>query len=612
MDYYNLTTPQKNIWNLQKYYENTAIGNQCGAIFYEGKQDPELLKQAICQFIQNQSGMRLRFLEKNGPVQYISKDLEDIPVKTFASMDEFDIFAGEFAQKPIGIHDTAMYRFVIFQTENKTGILAVLNHLISDAWTFGIMANQIDAAYHNMTEGTCHVLWKEDYTEYIQSDNHYLSSETYTKDKLYWEQKYSVRPEKNIMKIAPPKIESIKAGRVTKTLSADLKYHIEKYCDVHRITPPVLFETILIIYLSRINPENNSITIGVPVLNRKNVREKRTAGMFVSTMPLTVNVKADMTVIELANQIAGAHMEIFKHQNYPYSDILKSIREKHDFSGNLYNIMISYQNAKTDTGTDTKWYPNGYSEIPLIIHIDNRDGHNSYTINVDYQTAVYDDEKEVMFIVDRLDYILKQIMDETAKTIKDVLIVPQAEQNKIIEEFNATHIEYPTEKCIHELFSAQAKKTPDKVALVFKDKTLTYRQLDEISDSLAYLLVKKGIKPGDIVPIISRKSWHVIMAILGILKAGGAYMPVDPDYPKERVQFIISNTKSTVACVLEYHEKINEIEFIDLDHAAKQFTLNNYKLSFVTKAVNPDNLCYIIFTSGSSGQPKGVMITHKN
>lgn len=173
-----------------------------------------------------------------------------------------------------------------------------------------------------------------------------------------------------------------------------------------------MFETALITYLSRINAENNTITIGIPVLNRNNTKEKKIAGMFISTMPLTVQVKENMTITELEQQIGKGHMEIFRHQKYPYSDILKYLREKQNFSGNLYDVMISYQNATTETDAETKWYSNGYSEVPFVVHIDNRDGKSTHTVNVDYQTVVFKYEREVEYIVSCLEYILAQIVNE--------------------------------------------------------------------------------------------------------------------------------------------------------------------------------------------------------
>ena len=615
MNYYNLTTPQKNIWNLQKYYGDTAIGNQCGAIFYNEKRDSDLLRMAVHIFIKYQSGMRLRFVEKEDVLQYISNEVEDIPIMTFATMDEFDYFTEGFAKKSIGLNDVAMYRFVIVQVENKSGILVVLSHLISDAWTFGLMANQVDEAYHTLAEKTDYDnIWRADYTEYVQKEKEYFVSEKYKKDKFYWENKYISQPEKSIIKMISAKAEGIEAKRYTKCLSVELEDKINKFCSNHQVTPAVLFEMAVIIYLAKINAENTTITIGIPVLNRSNAKEKKIAGMFVSTMPLTGGVKADMEILELAHQIRKGHMEIFRHQKYPYSDILKYLREKQNFSGNLYDVMISYQNAKTDTNAETKWYSNGYSEVPFTMHIDNRDEKSTHTINVDYQTAAFKDDREIKYVISRIEHILTQIVDETSKNLKEIGTVPQTEMKKIIEEFNDTYVEYPREKCVHELFTEQAKKMPDEIALVFEDEKFTYKQLDEMSNSLAHYLREKGVKRNEVVPIIARRSWHVIVAMLGIMKAGGAYMPVSPEFPLERIKYMFEIAEVRVALTYGYSiavdntyfkdEKIEMISLGDIDYSVNILGLQNQN--------RPEDLCYIIFTSGSTGQPKGVSIEHSN
>lgn len=605
MDYYNLTTPQKNIWNLQKYYGDTAIGNLCGAIFYKEKRDSKLLKEALYQFIDSQSGIRLRFLEKDEPFQCISEELEEISVMTFASMDEFDCYAKNFAKQPIGLSDRAMYRFVVFEVEDRSGVLVVLSHLISDAWTFGIMANQVDAAYHNLADGTDYELIKADYTEYIQAEKDYLISDRYEKDKSYWEDKYAAQPEKSIIRIASVKSDSIEAKRITRRLSTDTEHKINNYCSTHPVTPAVLFETALIVYLSRINSENHSITIGVPVLNRSNAKEKKIAGMFVSTMPLTVEVREDMTVTEIAGQISKGHMNIFRHQKYPYSDILKSLREKQNFSGNLYDVMISYQNAKTDTGADTKWYSNGYSEVPFVIHIDNRDDNNSHTINVDYQTAVFKDVREVEYIVNRMEYILCQIVDETEKSIKEIDIVPQSELVKVVEEFNDTYVEYPREKCVHELFTEQAGKTPDKIALIAENKKYTYQELDEKSDALAQKLIQLGVKTEDVVGAYLDRTAYTVISQLAVLKAGGVFLPIDHRYPKDRIEYMLKDCD--VRLVLSDKD-------LDAGWNVDYLNLRNYEFDDVLKSNvtnTPEDSCYIIYTSGSTGKPKGCVLKHK-
>ncbi len=608
MKYFHLTTPQLNIWNLQKYYSDTAIINLCGAIFFQEKRNSVLLQQAIRQFVQNQSGLRLQFCEENVPMQYVSEEAdENIPVKIFKSVEEFDCYAEKFAKEPIGLIHCPMYRFIVFEIGNKSGILVVLSHLISDAWTFGLMANQIDAAYTKLSENANLILMGADYADYINAEDIYLKSGRYAKDKSFWEDKYAVCPEKSLIKLYTAPLASVKAKRITKVLPVFLEQKIKKYCETYPVTQAVLFETAMILYLSKVNPDNQAITIGVPVLNRSNAKEKSIAGMFVSTMPLTITVEEEMTVLELTGQITKGHMDIFKHQKYPYANILKSLREKQNFSGNLYEVMVSYQNAKTDTGADTKWYSNGYSEVPFVLHIDNRDENDSHTINVDYQVEVFKEEKEVEYIIERLEYILVQIVENSNKHIGDINIVPKKEKEKLICEFNDTYIEYPREKCIHELFTEQVNKTPERVALVFEGKKFTYRELDGMSNSLAHFLRERGVKPNDIVPIIARRSWHVIVAMLGVLKAGGAYLPVDPNYPEERIAYMLSETKADIVLTVGKELNKSKIEIIDLEQFDYLCNVNS-----ISSRNQATDLCYVLFTSGSTGKPKAAMIRHTN
>jgi hypothetical protein len=248
MEYQKLTIPQKNIWNLQKYYENTAISNLCGAIFYKEKRDSRLIQRAISQFIKNQSAMRTQFCEKDEPVQYISDELAcDISFKTFSSMDEFDDFAQKFAKVPIGLTKGAMYRFLVFQIGDTSGILVVLSHLISDAWTFGIMAKQIDDAYYKLSGNEDVSLIEADYEDYIHSEDEYLKSARFVKDKNYWEQKYAFRPEESLIKVCPIPTKSITSNRITRILPISLEKQLDAYCNTKSVTQAVLFETALFI-----------------------------------------------------------------------------------------------------------------------------------------------------------------------------------------------------------------------------------------------------------------------------------------------------------------------------------------------------------------------------
>ena len=606
---FKLTIPQQNIWNLQKYYEATSIGNICGAVFYDDKRDHEILAKAVNKEIELQAGLRLRFREENGePIQYISDYVPvEIPFKSFDTQEEFDKFAEQYAKKTIGLIERQMHRFTVFEVEGRTGVIVTASHLVSDAWTFSIFAREVTYFYDMLSSGNELLLTPHSYEDYIKSEQKYFESERYKKDKAYWEEKYTVKPEFCPIKYSALPVSVPTAERYTRTISEDVTKKIDKWCADNKVSQAVLFEAAFSAYLSKINSENKTITIGIPVLNRTNSREKEIVGMLISTIPLTIAVSPEDTAISLCENLTAEHMALFRHQKYPYSHILKYIREKHDFNGNLYDVMISYQNAKTDTGAKTKWYSNGFSEVPFAFHIDNRDSADCYTMTIDYQTEVFRQPEEIELIAERILFVIDQITENSNITINDINIVPAAEYQKIIYDFNDTAVDYPKDKCVHELFVEQVQRTPDKIALVFEDKKFTYKQLDDMSNSLAhYLREEIGIKPNDVVPIIAKRSWHIIVAMLGILKAGGAYMPIDPSYPYERIKYILDLSKPKI--VLEYNwGKDYHIDSKNLDLYKFDYYSN---IDYINNINNPNDLSYIIFTSGSTGKPKGVSQKH--
>ena len=182
------------------------------------------------------------------------------------------------------------------------------------------------------------------------------------------------------------------------------------------------------------------------------------------------------------------------------------------------------------------------------------------------------------------------------KSIKDISMLSPEELDMVLNKFNDTAAEYPKEKTVHQLFEEQVEKTPDKTAIIACDRTLTYSELNEQANKIAHSLIEKGISVGDIVAFkLTRKS-YLIAAMFGILKSGAAYMPIDPDYPPERIEYMLLDSNAT-SCIDE--ENIFEL-------------LNNSDVSNPSVQMTSESICYCIYTSGSTGKPKGTLLTHRN
>lgn len=609
MKYYKLTTQQANIWKLQKYYEGTSISNLCGAIIYDESRDLNALHQAINAVIDSNDSLRLRFSDHGEAVQYLADCDVPIEIKSFESESELDMYAESVARFPMSITNSQMCFFTVFSLGKRSGILAKLNHLISDAWSFGLIANQIEDAYQkNKADKTS---WG--YLQYIQKDEEYINSERYTKDRKFWEERYQSYIERTQLKQIDSTIlsnnDSIVADRITKHLPKKISERISAFCNSHRVSEAILFESAVLLYLYRANPENKTVTIGFPILNRGHLSEKNSTGMFVSTIPLTVSVNPEDSVSFFMDKVSTSHRTVFRHQHYPYEEMLKDLRKNHSFTGNLYDVMVSVQNATVhgQAPFKTKWYSNGYSEVPLVVSVDRRDDRTSYTITLDYQLRVFPDKREAELLYERILCILTEfITDDPEKNIYNTSILPEKEKILLLEQFNDTYKEYPKIKCVHELFREQVVKTPDMTALIFGNRRFTYRELDEMSDSLSRHLRNTGNCRNEIIPIIAKRDWRIIVAMLGILKAGGAYMPVSPEYPNSRIRTMLEIVKCRRALCYGYDGDIpvERIELSEFEFDKNQIPVENSN--------DPDDLCYIIFTSGSTGMPKGCCIKHRN
>lgn len=607
MKLYPLTTSQKNILNIQQLYPDTSISNICGALIFNGKLDVGLLEQAVNEEIRLQDGMRLRFCKSNGEtVQYVSScRCEKYDFRKFDSPDELKRFGDEYALSPFELFDSCMYRATLFELCGKSGVLLCASHLISDAWTCSILANDILHIYNRLVGKEDAVLSERSYADYAQREQKYFNSEKYELDRAFWTEKYSKLPDPGPVKLIRTASVSPAAGRFSTVLPTELSTETDRFCKENGLSRAVVFETAVLAYLASINKENRSVTIGVPVLNRNNPSEKRTVGMCILTVPVTIEISDGESMLSLCGKTAACHRQVFRHRRYPYVDILKNLRGSKDFSGNLFSVMVSCQNAATDINASTCWFPNGFSENPLSVHFDNRDSSDSYTITLDYQKDIFQSEEEISLLAERIILIIKQLTEASDMTLEEISILPDEEYRKVVYDFNNTYADYPKDKCVHELFSVQAEKTPNKTALVFENEEFTYRRLDEMSDSIAVLLRERGIKHGSIVPVISVRSPYIIVAMLGILKAGGAYMPVSPSYPRDRIEYMLETAGAglslTYGCSFGLTEEI-DLQGIDYSHIIKTpYNVNN-----------SDNLCYVIFTSGSTGKPKGVSVSHRN
>ena len=617
---YNLTNPQKSILYTEQYFKGTTVNNICGTILIKEKIDFDKFIQAIHIVFRDNDNFKIRLTlnKKQEFVQYFSCDyILNTDIKLIQDMNELVELENKMVSIPFALVDSQLFNFQLFRFPDFSGGFVLnIHHLIGDACTANLIASKVATIYSALKKGENPSVPPASYLDYINSENEYINSEKYIKDKEYWEDSF-----KNIYDLAtiPSTLDknniSCKAIRKTFIFSETKVNLISNYCSKHKISVFNFFMALYAIYLQKVN-NLKEFVIGTPILNRSTFVEKNTPGMFISTMPFKFSIDNNFTFVDFAKSIAKDSLSMFRHQKYPYPNILEYIRSKNPLQPNLYDILISYQNTKTNCKTsdipyEVRWTFSHNVADNMQIHLFDMNDMGILNIAYDYKIDKYSDT-DIEYLHDRICFMIEQLLENEELLINDFSIVLPKEKDFILNKVNDTYFDYDKTKTVIDFFEEQVQNNPKKTALIFENSTFSYEELNLKANQLAIYLKNSGIKNKDIVGIMACRSPEMIIAILAILKIGAAYLPIDPEYPIDRINYMLSD--SLAKTVLVHSATLN----LSIGENYKKIDIDLNSDIYSTKTVKninnakPENLIYLIYTSGSTGKPKGVMITHQN
>ncbi|MGG1603778.1 surfactin non-ribosomal peptide synthetase SrfAA [Bacillus subtilis] len=618
--FYPLTDAQKRIWYTEKFYPHTSISNLAGIgkLVSADAIDYVLVEQAIQEFIRRNDAMRLRLrLDENGePVQYISEyrpvDIKHTDTTEDPNAIEFiSQWSREETKKPLPLYDCDLFRFSLFTIkENEVWFYANVHHVISDGISMNILGNAIMHIYLELAsgsetkEGISH-----SFIDHVLSEQEYAQSKRFEKDKAFWNKQFESVPELVSLKRNASAGGSLDAERFSKDVPEALHQQILSFCEANKVSVLSVFQSLLAAYLYRVSGQNDVVT-GTFMGNRTNAKEKQMLGMFVSTVPLRTNIDGGQAFSEFVKDRMKDLMKTLRHQKYPYNLLINDLRETKSSLTKLFTVSLEYQvmqwQKEEDLAFLTEPIFSGSGLNDVSIHVKDRWDTGKLTIDFDYRTDLFSRE-EINMICERMITMLENALTHPEHTIDELTLISDAEKEKLLARAGGKSVSYRKDMTIPELFQEKAELLSDHPAVVFEDRTLSYRTLHEQSARIANVLKQKGVGPDSPVAVLIERSERMITAIMGILKAGGAYVPIDPGFPAERIQYILEDcgadfilTESKVAAPEA------DAELIDLDQAIEEGAEESLNAD-----VNARNLAYIIYTSGTTGRPKGVMIEHR-
>lgn len=603
-DVYELTSPQNNIWQLEQVNNSKSPINHIYAVMkLNDRLDKKLLEKTINKIIEINDSFRIRIKKEKGEVyQYIDKynwtEIEKIEIHD----EDISEIIDKYKNEEISLEK--LFTFKLIFTKTKTYVLYKTHHIIADAWGMTQVAEQIKEIYSVISKNEEYTNSKNSYTTLIKREKDYRNSDKYEKDKKFWEEYVKNINNTRIFK-SNDRFEK-KAKRYEYIFEEGLFEQISNYCRENKITEYAFLLGVLAIYYKKIF-NSNKIVVGTAFLNRqKRYNELESTGMYVSTLPINIDVGKANTFIELCHNITSSNLSLYKHSNFPYHKIQELYCKQTQENTNLYEIGFSYQintlqnEIKDDDYGECKWIFSGEQNNPITIHITTL---NHYKIlNYDYLISYFKDD-EIKQMNDIIITIIKQILNN-ANNLKEIQILTKndVQQLKILN--NNGKIE--TSDTLIDIAEKVVNEFKDKTAIICGEKNITYGEFWKRVNQLANKLISSGIDKNLPIALYFDKSIEMIISMFGVLKAGCCYVPILPDEDKKRINYILQDSNPKFIITHKGYRLKTNIPIIDIESINEESTQNT------KNKISNEDIAYIIYTSGSTGKPKGTMVTHKN
>jgi len=632
-EYYNLSHAQKRLWVLNKIEKSKSTYNIPLAISIKDKINFEALQSAFDDLVSKHESLRTVFIEIDGePFQKVIYNIKiPLVLKDFCSESDPESAAFNFvvsaSHTVFSLSEYPLVRLYVIKTSDEDYILLLnIHHIICDGWSIKIIIDELFEGYRNYIEKSenRYSILKIQYKDYAYWLNKRLTESEHDSDSVYWLKKFDGELTSLDLPLDyhRPSVKTYDGSSIYYSFPEGLKKELDKFNLERRSS---LFMTLLasIKILLYKYTGSKDIIIGTPVVGRNHPDLEDQIGFYVNTLALRDSINPDKSFVEFLEDIKITATDSYSHQMYPFDKLIEDIKLPRDTSRSpLFDIMVVFQNFDVSLKGVFKEItaypiPMDISKFDLTFNFNDRG--EKLDLLIEYNTQLFKKER-IDLIASHLFVLLKAVITNSSRRIREINIISRDEENILMKNFNDTSANYPDDKTIISLFEESTAKYPSNEAVVYKEKILTYSDLNYQANLVArHLLKNYSISPGDPVCVLMPPSENTIIILLAILKTGGAYVPIDPEYPDERIKQILSESKTKIIItqsesIILLYKLVDEIglvsNIIDIPDLIKSCGSDGTNISAAQS--NPDTAAYIIFTSGSTGKPKGCIISHRN
>ena len=635
-----LSFAQQRLWLLAQLQGSSATYNMPIALQLNGNLNIDALHSSLAYLLNRHESLRMYFPTVAGEPQIALLNLDEIKVlivqdcreeagEKFLQSSKIQDLIDAHAQEPFDLNTGFLFKAKLLQLQDHKSVLLInMHHIISDGWSMGIFLQELQQAYTAFSQGKTPNLapLPIQYSDYAAWQRQWLQGEILEKQINYWKNQLGdASPLLELPTDYPrPAQQSYRGDRYIYALTPELTAAVNAFSQQQGVSLYMTLLATLSILLSRYSRQND-LCIGSPIANRTHSQTEGLIGFFVNTLVMRQQIKPEQSFIEFLQQTRQTCLDAYVHQDVPFDVLVEKLRPERSMSYNpLFQVMFTLENnASPDldlSGLDTELLgvKGAIAKFDLTLMVTESD--NQFNCTWEYATDLFE-RVTIQRMAEHFTVLLKGIIDHPHQSINTLPLITATELLQL-QRWNQTQTDYPQDKTFVDLFAEQVAKNPHNIALVFESESLTYQQLNEKAEQLAdYLIENYQIQTDTLIGISAERSLEMIIGVLGILKAGSAYVPIDPNYPQERINFMLEDsgisvllTQSFLVDKLPLDSLENPVEVVYLDDISWfDFAHHPRKDAKAQRKnqVKSDNLAYVIYTSGSTGKPKGVMIEHR-
>ena len=622
-----LSFAQERLWFLDQLDPVNSAYNMPIVLRIRGRLDLAVLERSVQEIIRRHEILRVSLTNVKGkPVQVIAP-FEEWRLRVFdlfgtAKSDRWNEvirYATKEAQRPFDLTQGPLLRAAAWQIDvNDYLLVLVMHHIVSDGWSLGVFANELKTLYKAYSDGRPSPLpdLSIHYSDFVHWQRERLASEAAAEQLDYWKRQLAGRlpalvlPGEHLRRPAP----SVQVAAESCALQSQLIQRLKEFSCASGVTPFMTLLAVFQILLQRYTGLDD-VLVGTPVAGRTRVETETLIGLFTNTLVLRTDLSGNPTFLELLGKVRETTLEAHAHQDVPFEMLVEVLQPERDLTRTpLFQVMIVFDPPLPEVDLpglqlEQVELPAAAPKFDLILFLKERDG--ELIARFEYDTTRLD-QKTVQRLARHFQTLLVNALAHAETHISDLELMTKTEAQRLRNDWNDTYKQYPREVCLHQLFEAQAARTPELVALVAGRECLSYRELNQRANRLAHHLRALGAGPESLVGVLLNRSTSLVVALLGVLKAGAAYVPLDPDYPRERLRLMIDANINVLVTQenLKYNLPPYNASVTCLDAEWGSIALESGDDPVCLNTLS--QLAYLIYTSGSTGKPKAAAIEHRN